>query len=156
MIDYLALLTKLAVVREARDKRVADLKHARERVVEYFDQQIDAAEQVVAAVEREIVDAAAEHIRQYDCVPHAAIHYSRRTDLVYDKEAVLARLLEAGDVTFVRTKRELDVRKFEKGWRDGFIDDPAIEVQIVDAPSVTISQKLGDFLILADAAPLTP
>ena len=80
----------------------------------------------------------------------AAVTFSKRTRLVYDKQEALAAALEKKADTVIRRKDpELDVRAFEKAFKAGEL--AWAQVEEVNDPTASISTKLGDLLIIAES-----
>lgn len=80
---------------------------------------------------------------------HGAVTFQRRAKLMYDKREVLAAALEHDEDSIIRRRAlELDVREFERLYKNGELE--WAQVEVVHEPTIAISGKLGDFLILSD------
>ncbi len=146
----IAAIEKSIQVDEARR---AEIEQAMKIVLQDIDERLDMARKAASegrdALKQETLAyvAAGGDIKE---LPDA-VTFSKRTKLVYDKKEVLAAALTSPTAQHVirRKDPELDVRAFEKAYKAG--DLAWAQVEEVNDPNVSISQKLGDLLIIAES-----
>lgn len=117
-----------------------------EQYVQPYDEEIAALDDSVAKMEHDLrEDTLAYALETGDFEPHSHITVRQVTKLQYDKAAVLATMKERGVANVIRVKEELDVRAFERDYKNGHF--PGLDgVEQVVEPQVVLS-KLGDLVI---------
>lgn len=154
-IDFHARLTELAKLRQVTEGQVAMFEAQRAKfyalLVQPYEDKIKALQRALADAEQQLRDDTQTYVMETgDLKPHIAITFQRKTRFVYDKAEVLTAAQEHNATDLLRVKTELDVRAFEKAFKDG--KAPWAQVEEVNSPTVAISSKLGDLLITEKSA----
>lgn len=149
MDQWTERLIEYETLRQANETEIAALTEQREAL---FAQHVAPLDEAIAALQARTTECEAA-IRQDalnafttdgELNPHPKIHIQRRYKLVYEKDEVLTALEAEGDEDYIRIKKELKVREFEKAFRDGKL--PYIQAEDVPNPVIAID-KLGDLLM---------
>jgi hypothetical protein len=137
-------LLELAEEREFVETSLKYFKEQRDKFIGLIKQYEDRLE----ATERSVRDDILTYIQETgDLRCHPSVTFRRTQKLVYDREQVLG-YARTSHPELVRVKEELDVRAFEKAWKNGELPD--VQAEMVNAPTLEIG-KLGDLLIVEES-----
>lgn len=137
-------LLYLAIVRQQSADKIAPLQQQ----IDLLTVQLKQQRQYLDEAERQVRDDILDYMQSTgDLHAHPHVTFRRTQKLVYDKDDII-RYGRSHCPEVIRVKEELDVKAFEKLWKEGKL--AGAQVEVVNAPTLEIG-KLGDLLINQEA-----